>query len=121
LSEPYRRLTLEWYRDEDGTRVVRVTVSGPGEGERTAVRAFPAYASVAEELSKLFDVHVKLMERLEEVAVRLSESHDRESLLRSLRETAEIAERTDLEELATVLTLVDIMVEWLNRRPSPQA
>ena len=121
MSEPYRRLTLEWYRDEDGTRVVWVTVSGPGEEESTTVRAFSADVSVAEELARFYDVHVRLMKRLDEVIAGLIKHHDAESLLRSLRETAEIAERTDLEELATVLTLADILAERLGRLSSPQA
>jgi hypothetical protein len=122
LSEPYRRLVIEWYRDEDGTRVVRATVSGPLEGNRTMLRALPGDASPDEEMAKLDAIYLALAGRAEEVAREFKGTHDGSARLRQLKELAEIAEGGSFEELSTILTLVDVLAERLGRaKPSPQA
>ena len=120
MSGPYRRLVIEWYRDEDGTRIVRATVSGPLEGNRTMLRALPGDTSPDEEMAKLDAVYLALAGRVEEVARELKGSHDDGARLRQLREIAEIAEGGSFEELSTILTLVDILAEALGRRASAQ-
>ena len=119
MSEPYRRLTLEWYRDEDGTRVVRVTVSGPLEGERAMLRAFTNVADLYEEVVGMGAVFAALRERLNEATREFEEARDRDVRLSLLREIAEAAEGGSFEELSTILTLVDMLAEGLDRaKPS---
>jgi len=119
LSEPYRRLVVEWYRDEDGTRVVRATVSGPLEGERTMLRALEGVTGLYEEVVGMGAVFTALAERLSEATRELEEVRDRDARLRLLREIAEAVEGGSFEELSTILTLVDMLAEQLDRaKPS---
>ena len=120
MSEPYRRLTLEWYRDEDGTRVVRVTVSGPLEGERTMLRALEDVADLYKELVGMGAI-MAIVERFSEAIRKFEETSDREVRLSMLREIAEAVEEGNFEVLSTILTLIDVLAEQLDRRPSPQA
>lgn len=119
MSEPYRRLVIEWYRDEDGTRVVRAMVSGPLEGEKTMLRALEGVTGLYEEVVGMGAVFAALAERLSEATRELEGARDRDARLRLLREIAEAVEGGSFEELSTILTLVDMLAEQLDRaKPS---
>ena len=119
MSEPYRRLVIEWDRDEDGTMVVRATVSGPLEGERTMLRALEGVTGLYEEVVGMGALFAALAERLSEATREFEEARGREARLSLLREIAEAVEGGSFEELSTVLTLVDMLAEQLDRaKPS---